>query len=175
MEQQNLEFKQNQEEPQLLNSGPVFEPGPGWGAKTKNWFKKYFYKVILPIIIVALVGYGLFTRQEDEEPTDISLSPTPVVNDEIIIQEVQRGDSRTTIARRALAEYLTTAIDDVPTAGQKVFIENKLSQSLTDTILKVGTSIEIKIDDVKSVIEESKQLTQSQLQKWEGFAKKVKF
>ena len=101
-------------------------------------------------------------------------SPSPSA-ESIVAQEVQRGDSRTTIARRALAEYLTTAIDDILTAGQKVFIENKLSQSLTGAILKIGTSIEIKTDDIKSVIEESKQLTQSQLQKWEEFAQKVKF
>ncbi len=174
MGQQDLEFKQNKEEPQLLNSGPVFEPGPGWGAKIKNWFKKYFYKAILPIIIALLIIYGLTSREKSDFPVNTMASPSPSA-ESIVAQEVQRGDSRTTIARRALAEYLTTAIDDILTAGQKVFIENKLSQSLTGAILKIGTSIEIKTDDIKSVIEESKQLTQSQLQKWEEFAQKVKF
>lgn len=171
MEQQN--YNSNEERKLIQGeSGPVFESKPGWGGKTKNWFIKYLYKLILPIIIVALVGYGLSTRK-GEEPADISLSPTPIGNDEIIIQEVQRGDSLTVIARRALAEYLGNLKDETLSVGQKIFIENRLSQTITASALIIGSTIEVKIDDIQSFIEESKQLTQSQLQKWAEFARKA--
>lgn len=165
----------NEVEPKLIQSGPVFESGPGWGAKTKKWLNKYFYRVVLPIIVIALLVYGFKNRPKSNREIGLSPSPKITASQNVISQEVRKGDSRTLIARRALADYLQTATDVTLSAGQKVFVENKLSQLLANSALKVASNVEIKIDDIQAAITESQRLTKFQLQKWEEFAKKVKF
>ncbi len=157
------------EETKLIHSGPVFEAGPGWGKKVKIWFKKYFYKVFLPIVIVLLFIYALTTRQKVETSVNLSPFPTP----DSISQKVQRGDSRTLIAREALSKYLQASTDEILSTGQKIFIENKLSQLIPATILKTGLIIDIKISDIRSLIDQSKQLSKSQLEKWAQFTPKT--
>lgn len=38
--------------------GPNFEPGPGWGHYVSRWLGKYFWPVVVPIIIVLGLYLG---------------------------------------------------------------------------------------------------------------------
>lgn len=147
--------------------GPVFEPGPGWGFKVKKWLGKYFLKIVLPIIVVVaaltiiLPKLNSGHKQETESP-------------EVITQIVQIGDSRTKIARRALAEYLEAYPDDSLIPAQKVFIENKL-QSKLDKHPVAGTTVNFSLQDIQLVIAQAKTLSPTQLTKWADYAKLVRF
>ena len=156
-------------------SGPVFEAGPGWGTKTKNWFSKYLLKVILPVAVVALLIYGFSTRNRGDHVDDLFNPPSINETSATINQTVLKGDSLTLIARRALADYLSGNPDVFLTTGQKIFIENKLSQSLASQTLKVGAEVEINTTTILNLIDESKQLTKSQLDKWENYARSIRF
>lgn len=60
----------NPKQKTLAPSGPMFEPESGWGAKVKNWFRRYLWKVIIPIIavIVLITGIiGLLNKEESPE------------------------------------------------------------------------------------------------------------
>ena len=157
----------------MISPGPVFEAGPGWGAKTKNWLGRYFWKVIFPIVIIVLVGYGFSTRNDGEQTKQPEKSAAAA--EDKISQSVTPGDSRTHLARRALAEYLQKAPDEVLTAGQKVFVETKLAKTVTAAVLKAGGAIDFRLEDIKNFAAQAKDLTQSQLQKWEIYARSVKF
>ncbi|MEK7506833.1 MAG: hypothetical protein AAB585_02370 [Patescibacteria group bacterium] len=45
-------------EPKLISSGPVFESGPGWGAKTGRWLGKYFWPIVVPLVVAAGLYLG---------------------------------------------------------------------------------------------------------------------
>ncbi len=155
-------------------NGPVFEGGPGWGTKTGVFLRKYFAKIILPILIAGILIYGFATRNAAEAPgiTDNLTLASPMPSDSIK-QAVGRGDSKTVLARRAIIEYLNRFGAESVSAGQKVFVENKLSQEIASVVVKVGGSIEFQIVDIKNAFAESKKLTQTQLRKWEEFARRA--
>lgn len=159
-------------EPKLISSGPVFEPEPGWGFSVKKWFKKYFWKIILPIIVIIIAVVSLAKKTEQTASPN---SPTPSLSlsTEIINEIVKRGDSRTHLARRALADYLTSAPENL-TAGQRVFIETKLRESVSSP-LTIGMTVKFQITEIQSAIGQAKQLSPTELKKWEIYARQVRF
>lgn len=52
--------KSMENEPKLISSGPIFEPGPGWGAKIKDWLGRHFWTVVVPL--AAALGLYLGSR-----------------------------------------------------------------------------------------------------------------
>jgi hypothetical protein len=153
-------------------SGPVFEAGPGWGKKLNEWFKKNFAKWILPVVgavIIAAIILNLYKNNPGATAT-----PT-VANTNLISQPVQKGDSRTLVARHALAQYLQMNPDQSLTNGQKLFIEEVLRRKIDAKPLAVGTTIEFSVSDIESAISQAKQLAPSTLAKWEIYAKNVRF
>lgn len=164
---------------QTLSGGPVFEFGPGWGVKVKKWFKKYLiggnctlcratrYVLLFGVLMLLFGGpqIKLFLNGQKQQA---------LISETKITETAQLGDSKIKLARRALANYLGKFTDTTLTNGQKVFIETVLSQTITDE-LKPGTRIGFDFENIKNLIEQSRLLTPSQLQKWEDYAKKVKF
>jgi hypothetical protein len=152
------------------SEGPVFESGPGWGVKVKKWLGKYFYKVVLPIIILALIIYGISTRQKPTE--SISPTETPIaVNNAAISEVVGKGDGMINIARRAIASYLLSNPLEMATPGQRVYAETALAATIDKSTFKIGNTIIFNSDKIKSLLDDSKQLTAGQLIKWDGYAK----
>ena len=160
--------------------GPVFEFGPGWGAKIKKWSKKYLlggnctlcrvtrYVLLFGVVILVFGGPQLkeqFGKQHKQK----------LAGQIKIAEVVNVGDSRIKLARRALSDYLAKFPDPTLGNGHKVFIETTLGQELDDDAFRVGTSIDFVVDDIKSAIEKSRSLTPYQLQRWEDSARKVKF
>jgi hypothetical protein len=152
--------------------GPVFEPGPGWGFYVKRWFKKYFFKIILPaLVIIALMG--IFTAHRGTENKEAITNKQAIASQKIALTII-KGDSRALLARKALTEYLRKNPEEL-TKGQKLFIEETLRRKLNQPKLIVGEVIEFTADDIKNSIAQAKQLTQFQLQKWEELAEKAGF
>lgn len=166
--------------PNINLQGPIFEFGPGWGAKTNKWFKKYILAsscslcrntryILLAGVIILIIGWPQFKKMSNRQPQD---APAGQIKTAEI---VQIGDGKIKFARRVLANYLAQSPELNLTNGQKVFIETALGQSIANNAFHAGNNIEIAADNIKSVIEKSKLLTVSQLKRWEAAARKVKF
>ncbi|MBI2063255.1 MAG: hypothetical protein HYT61_03425 [Candidatus Yanofskybacteria bacterium] len=161
------------------SSGPVFEFGPGWGSKIKKWFKKYIlgghctlcratrYVLLFGLVLLVFGGPQLKSLLDSKKQQAL-------ISETRITETAQSGDSKIKMARRALTGYLNKFTDTTVTNGQRVFIETVLSQTITDE-LKPGAQIDFDFKSVETLIEQSRLLTPSQLQKWEDYAKKVKF
>ena len=167
-------------ERQQVSGGPVFEFGPGWGTKTKKWWKKYILAsdcslcrntryILLIGVIILIVGWPQFKKTSDWQPQD------PLISQIKIAEIVQTGDSKIKLARRILSDYLAQSPEPGLTNGQRVFIETVLEQDIASDTFRTGANIEIAADDIKSAIDKSKLLTPSQLQRWESAAKNIKF
>ena len=162
---------ENEQQKLISKNGPVFDSDPGWGAKVKAWLGKYFYKVILPILVIILVGYGIASRQS---PTDnnelLTVSPTPE-NTGAVSVTVVKGDGRMLVARRALVDYLVSNPQDL-TSAQKMYVETVLGSALQGP-LTVSSAIDFQLDDIRTAIASSNDLTDSQIQKWNSYAQKA--
>lgn len=159
------------------NNGPVFEAGPGWGAKIKTWLGKYFYKVILPIIIIALVAYGIIGRKSNNNNNTNNTNPLETnifSNNSMAVSEtVNKGDGKIIVARRALAQFLSDNTDITLTAGQKVYLETVLSQTIDSNSFTVGQTVSFPEQTILDHIDNAKNLKPGQLDKWEVYARQA--
>ncbi|MBI2669569.1 MAG: hypothetical protein HYX20_00230 [Candidatus Yanofskybacteria bacterium] len=163
----------------IFFSGPVFEFGPGWGVKVKKWSKKYIfggdctlcrttrYALFFGIVVLLFGGPQIRSFLDGQKQQAL-------ISEIKITETAQIGDSKIKLTRRALAGYLGKFTNTTLTNGQKVFIETVLSQTIVDE-LKPGAQIDFNFENIKTLIEQSRLLTPSQLQKWEDYAKSVKF
>ena len=154
--------------------GPIFEPGPGWGGKLKKWSKKYIlgwdcslcratrFVLIFGIIFLILAGPEINNQERAE------------VEEKTVVETVQPRDGQTHLARRLLAKFLEHNKEISLTGGQKIFIENTLSEKVPDALLVVGQNVSLDLKEITSAIEEAKLLSLSQLQRWEKYAERVK-
>ena len=174
MSKKDRDMLKEVEERQLI-SGPVFEPGPGWGEHLSKWFKKDFTNKFLPIIAILILLWGIMSVTENESGEE---AMTKDENTEekagVITQKAGPRDGYSVLARRALAKYLETANDNL-TTGQKLFIEETIGQMIKDGTLEVGQEVRFNISDIRDAINLAKELTASQLQRWEAWSKGVNF
>lgn len=168
----------NPSQPSLLKSpahkpqltGPVFEFGPGWGARLNKWLKKNTSKKMLPPISVVVLVLGLFLFLQRDSRIEKPESQTA----NIIYQTVLAGESKTHITRRAVTEYLKNSDDLTLTPGQRIFVESKLVQSINDSDFRAG-QVEFDAEQIHVLGHEAESLSPATLQKWEGYARGVKF
>ena len=159
-----------------LPAGPIFESGPGWGEKLNKWLKKNASSKLLPAIAILVLLTGIFsvlknkTGQEKLTLNLGSIEGTPGV----IVEIAQPRDGYSVLARRALARHLETA-DISLTPGRKLFVEESLRQIVETDPLKIGQEVKFLINDISGAISDSKELTASQIQKWESWAETVDF
>jgi len=90
------------------------------------------------------------------------------------VETATSGDSKTTLARRALADFLEKNPDSALTAEHKIYIEDFLRKNVqhNESIL-VGTSVEFSKDLIKNAVERSKTLNERQLQNLHKYAIRV--
>lgn len=158
--------------------GPVFEPGPGWGAK----LKKNFTKIVLPLIAIAVVAVGLvmFLGQDGEE-MELSLPETKTSETlEVTLQKIttqegqteniykvaaQPGDGITHLARKTLKEYLNAnpSANSGLTTEHKIYIEDYLKDLRGEKFLEIGEEIEFSENEITKAIEMAKNLSENQL------------
>lgn len=77
---------------------------------------------------------------------------------------IQRGDSYTKAARRALAEYLGEDSQNLK-SEQKIYVEDFLQKRVTEKQrLFSGSEVSFTIDDIQSAIDSAESLTDGQIQ-----------
>lgn len=163
MENREIDQKENIENLDR-SSGPVFD------EKSTKSKPRYFLLVI--ILLVLIVGGVLIVKNRFWPRIDESKNHPENI---LIYQLVERGDSYTLVSRHALAQYLKNYPDQTLTNGQKVFIEEKLRQTVKNVKLTVGLFVQFQIEDIQSAIQQSKELTPIQLEKWNEYARGVLF
>jgi hypothetical protein len=111
----------------------------------------------------------IINDQVEESQTAISEE-----TDEAFIESAARGDSRTTLARKALRNYLEKNNDSSLTAEHKIYIEDYLQKTVGHTSgVNVGTQISFSKTHIRDAIEKSKTLTESQLNNLTKYAQRV--
>lgn len=156
------------------SSGPIFESGPGWGAKVKTWLGKYFYKIVLPIIIIALIVYGIAFRNRSDQNVENNPLETqwPQYFEGEISQIIEKGDGKVFVARKAIAQYFSLHSDESATPAQKMYLETILAKNINDRLI-VGNTIIFYEADIQAELGNSKNLTPGQVQKWDAYARQA--
>lgn len=118
-------------------------------------------------------------NQEQPKPAAPSQPETSSVassqeTENSFIETAVRGDSRTTLARKALADYMEKNPDSSLTAEHKIYVEDYLRKYAPgNERIVVGTSVEFSKDLVKNAIEKSKTLSDKQLQNLHKYVVRV--
>ncbi|MDP3954303.1 MAG: hypothetical protein Q8Q06_02710 [bacterium] len=155
--------------------GPVFEFEPGWGKKLNKWLRTNGIAKLLPVIAVIVLLAGVFSVLQNRNNDKLSLDLDKISDSqEAIIQIAQPRDGYSVLARRALTEYMAV-ISESLTPGQKLFIEETLREIVEKDTLEIGQEVKFLKADISSAISNSKNLTASQLQRWEAWAETVNF
>lgn len=90
------------------------------------------------------------------------------------IEQAERGNGTTHLARRALAHYLEKNVDSSLTAEHKVYIEDYLRKNVSFRgAVTSKTSVEFSKDLIKQGIEKSKTLNDRQLQNLKKYSARV--
>lgn len=90
------------------------------------------------------------------------------------VEQAERGNGSTHLARRALAHYLEKNADSSLTAEHKVYIEDYLRKNVNfQGTVTTQTSIEFSKDLIKQGIEKSKTLNDRQLQNLKKYSARV--
>jgi negative regulator of sigma E activity len=90
------------------------------------------------------------------------------------VEQAERGNGTTHLARRALAHYLEKNQDSSLSAEHKVYIEDYLRKNVSfQGTVTTKTSIEFSKDLIKQGIEKSKTLNERQLQNLKKYSSRV--
>jgi hypothetical protein len=89
------------------------------------------------------------------------------------IETAGRGDSMTTLARRALANYLEKNPDSTLTPEHKIYIEDYLRKNVPSKRVFTGTSLEFSKDLIQNAITKSKTLNDRQLKNLHKYSVRV--
>ncbi|MDO8529351.1 MAG: hypothetical protein Q7S18_01650 [bacterium] len=118
------------------------------------------------------------TANKQQEPTDqkkeISKTAISQETEGSFIEAAGKGEGKTHLARRALANYLEKNPDSTLTPEHKIYIEDSLRKhSGFNGKVRVGTSIEFSKDSISKTIESSKNLNDKQLKNLHKYALRV--
>ncbi len=90
------------------------------------------------------------------------------------VETAGRGDGKTVLARRALANYLEKNQDATLSAEHKIYIEDYLRKKVSHSgSVHVGTSVEFSKDLIQEAIGRAKILNEKQLQNLHKYAVRV--
>lgn len=173
-------------------TGPIFEPGPGWGNKIVNWFSRYLWRVIVPVIAVIIVAIGITgllrnneageIMQEEKEELGFKIDEetgklifdeenkpsteiTEITKTEGTIKiNALKGEGITHLARRVIKEYLNDNPDPEIKAEHKIFTEDYLKDKEGTRLLEIGEELEFTTTDIMTAIEKSKALSEKELE-----------
>ena len=111
-----------------------------------------------------------------ETPAVKGKETTPAPSQETgqaFIETAVKGDGLTTLARRALANYLEKNPDSTLTAEHKIYIEDYLRKQVPSRRVFIGTSVEFSKSSIQDAITKSKTLNESQLKNLHKYAVRV--
>ncbi len=128
-------------------------------------------------VILALIGTIHVLRQSSRNTYGIApvvvatLTPTPDIS--IIVVRVVRGDSSTTLARRAITQSLPRL--GALTDGQRVYMESHLRDSVQIPTIKEGVEVQVNYHEIESRAREARALSLRAVARWEKYATGVIF
>jgi outer membrane biosynthesis protein TonB len=93
--------------------------------------------------------------------------------DGVIVVVAVHGDSTTTLARKAAADYISTNNIGGLTPAHKIYIEDYIRKATSAQNIYPGTEIAFSNDLINSAIESSRTLTDAQLQNLDRYAQNV--
>ena|SRR3989344_6987360 len=140
------------------SQGPVFD-------------KKTRLKKKITLLLIAVVAILFFMKNNGGKQDSINKTETDGAT---ISVTVIRSDGYTKVARRALANYLSMHSEELLTNGQKVFIEDKLRRTLNQHLV-VGEEVDFEMEKLQTLVVQAKSLSRRQLDKWDVYARSVKF
>lgn len=113
-------------------------------------------------------------KSDDVKVNGDGQSTTSQETSEAFVETAARGDSKTTLARMALRDYLEKNNDSSLTAEHKVYIEDYLQKRLQHSKgVKVGEQISFSKTMIKDAVEKSKTLNDSQLKNLQKYSSRV--
>ena len=123
-------------------------------------------------------GEGTAQKNESVAPAgksgqQVSAAATSQETENSFIETAGRGDSMTTLARRALANYLEKNPDSALTPEHKIYIEDFLRKNMPTKRIFVGTSVEFSKDLIQNAITKSKSLNDRQLKNLHKYSVRV--
>lgn len=102
--------------------------------------------------------------QEKQSAPEVTSAQTSKETNEAIIVSAQSGDGLTHLARRALADHLAKNPDSNLTAAHKIYIEDYLRKAVGHQgSVHIGTEVSFSKSLIQDAINQSKNLTESQL------------
>lgn len=123
---------------------------------------------------VTISDAGESDTEEADQTQQASQTSISEESDEAFIEAAVRGDSKTTLARKALRNYLEKDNDSSLTAEHKIYIEDYLQKYVGHTDgVHVGTKISFSKTLVKNAIEKSKTLNDDQLNNLQKYSSQV--
>lgn len=118
----------------------------------------------------AILENGKDTQLEATEKITVSSQET----EQAFIEVAARGEGRTHLARRALANYLEKNPDSSLSPEHKIYIEDYLRKKAGGkTSLNPGSSVEFSKSLIQDAISKSKDLNQNQLKNLHKYAVRV--
>jgi hypothetical protein len=112
-------------------------------------------------------------EQASETKTDKEAPVASQETEQSFIETAIKGDGSTTLARRALANYLEKNPDTALTPEHKIYIEDFLRKNATKNKVSIGTSIEFSKSSIQDAIGRAKNLNEKQLQNLHKYAVRV--
>ncbi len=120
--------------------------------------------------VSAILENGKTTEPKTTEKTVVSSQET----ERSFIEVAAKGEGRTHLARRALANYLEKNADSSLTPEHKIYIEDYLRKKAAGKgSLRVGSSVEFSKSLIQDAISKSKNLNQNQLKNLHKYAVRV--
>jgi hypothetical protein len=114
------------------------------------------------------------TEQTETSKQETSSVASSQETENSFIETAVAGDSKTKLARKALANYLEKNPDSALTAEHKIYIEDYMRKHVQhNDRVTIGTSVEFSKDLIKSAVESSKSLNERQLQNLHQYVVRV--
>lgn len=110
----------------------------------------------------------------DKQNQQITSTATSQETENSFVETAAKGDSRTKLARRSLANYLEKNPDSSLSAEHKIYIEDYLQKRVNNkNHIQIGTSVEFSKSAIQEAIAKSKSLNQNQLKNLHKYAVRV--
>lgn len=112
--------------------------------------------------------------KDDKTNVKVSTASSSQETENSFVETAGKGDSLTTLARQATANYLEKNPDSALTKEHKIYVEDYLRKNITHKGgVRVGTSVEFSKDLVQKAISQSKNLNERQLKNLQKYSARV--
>lgn len=115
-------------------------------------------------------------KNETASQKQVVTTPTPGESketDTAFVETAGKGEGKTHLARRALANYLEKNPDSTLTKEHKIYIEDYLRKHVAGKGVAIGSSTEFSKDLIAGAIELSKKLSDKQLNNLKKYSARV--